>query len=151
MSHYETCTHRTRRAFMAVFASLFGRLAQRLSLSNVGETLQSHVGLVPNPLSERSKHLEPRIHDARMVKSVCPYCAVGCGQRVYVKDGKVIDIEGDYDSPISGGCLCPKGGARFQLDSNERRWTSGKYRAQYSTAGQGRRLARARARRAQPL
>ncbi len=63
---------------MAAFASVLGKLAQRLSPGTIGETLQSHVGLVPNPLSERSKHLEPRIHDATMVKSVCPYCAVGC-------------------------------------------------------------------------
>jgi len=75
-----------------------------------------------------------------MVKSVCPYCAVGCGQRVYVKDGKVIDIEGDYDSPISGGCLCPKGGASFQLDINKRRWTTVKYRAPYSAAWEDRPL-----------
>lgn len=47
---------------MAVFASVFGKLAQRLSPRTIGETIQSHVGLVPNPLSERSKHLEPRIH-----------------------------------------------------------------------------------------
>src|SRR2546421_10895122 len=83
---------------MVVFATLFGKLGQRLSPGKIGETLQSHVGAVPNPLSERSKHLKPRIHDAEMYKSVCPYCAVGCGQRVYVKDGKFIDIEGDYDS-----------------------------------------------------
>jgi formate dehydrogenase major subunit len=133
MFHNATCAIKTRRAFMAVFASLFGRLAQRLSPRDVGETLQSHVGLVPNPLSERSKHLEPRIHDAKMFKSVCPYCAVGCGQRIYVKDGKVIDIEGDNDSPISGGCLCPKGSASYQYDINKRRWTTVKYRAPYST------------------
>src|SRR5947207_4735780 len=83
---------------MAVFASLTGRLAQLLSPTKGENVLRSHVGLVPNPLSERSKHLKPRIHDAEMYKSVCPYCAVGCGQRVYVKDGKIIDIEGDYDS-----------------------------------------------------
>jgi formate dehydrogenase major subunit len=125
---------------MAVFASVFGKLAQRLSPGNIVETFQSHVGAVPNPLSEQSKNLKPRIHDARMVKSVCPYCAVGCGQRVYVKDGKVIDIEGDYDSPISGGCLCPKGGASFQLDINQRRWTTVKYRAPYSAAWEDRSL-----------
>ncbi|HAT43693.1 MAG TPA: hypothetical protein DCS90_01205 [Ktedonobacter sp.] len=50
---------------MAVFATLFGRLAQRLSPGNVGETLHSHVGQVPNPVSERSQHLKPRIHDAK--------------------------------------------------------------------------------------
>src|SRR2546430_2941695 len=93
---------------MAVFATLFGRLAQRLTPGSINETLHTHVGPVPNPVSKRSQHLKPRIHDAKMFKSVCPYCAVGCGQRVYVKDGKVIDIEGDYDSPISGGCLCPR-------------------------------------------
>ena len=118
---------------MAVFATLSGRLAQRLTPGSINETLHTHVGSVPNPVSKRSQHLKPRIHDAKMFKSVCPYCAVGCGQRVYVKDGKVIDIEGDYDSPISGGCLCPKGGASYQLDINSRRWTTVKYRAPYST------------------
>lgn len=112
---------------MAVFANLFGKLAEQLSPTNISNTLQTHVGAVPNPLSERSKKLQPRIHDAKMVKSICPYCAVGCGQRVYVKDGKVIDIEGDYDSPISNGCLCPKGSASYQLDINKRRWTTVKY------------------------
>lgn len=99
----------------------------------LNDTLRSYVGMVPNPLSERSKHLQPRIVDAHVFKSVCPYCAVGCGQRVYVKDGKVIDIEGDYDSPISNGCLCPKGGSSYQLDINSRRWTKVKYRAPYAT------------------
>jgi formate dehydrogenase major subunit len=63
----------------------------------------------------RSRHtraLRPRIADAdRVVRSICPYCAVGCGQRVFVKDGQVIQIEGDPDSPISRGRLCPKGAA----------------------------------------
>ncbi len=118
---------------MTTFATLFGRLAQQISPGKVGEILQNHVGVLPNPLSKRSKNLQPRIHDAKMFKSVCPYCAVGCGQRVYVKDGKVIDIEGDYDSPISGGCLCPKGSASYQLDLNERRITTVKYRAPYAT------------------
>lgn len=95
--------------------------------------LHTHVGLVPNPLSERSKHLQPRIRDAQMFRSVCPYCAVGCGLRVYVKDGKVIDIEGDPDSPVSGGCLCPKGSASFELVVNPQRWTTVKYRAPYAT------------------
>jgi len=117
---------------MAVFASLTGRLAQLLSPAKSENVLRSHVGLVPNPVSERSKHLKPRIHDAQMYRSVCPYCAVGCGQRVYVKDEKVIDIEGDPDSPVSGGCLCPKGSASFELVVNENRWTTVKYRAPYS-------------------
>lgn len=49
------------------------------------------------------------------MKSICPYCAVGCGQLVYVKNTRIIDIEGDPESPISRGCLCPKGAATFQL------------------------------------
>jgi formate dehydrogenase major subunit len=52
---------------------------------------------------------------------VCPYCAVGCGQLVYVKDDKITDIEGDPDSPISEGCLCPKGAATFQLVTGSHR------------------------------
>ena len=66
--------------------------------------------------SPRSEALSPRIEDAdTMARSVCPYCAVGCGQRVYAKDGKVIQIEGDPDSPVSRGRLCPKGSASSQL------------------------------------
>ncbi|MBV8694390.1 MAG: hypothetical protein JO183_02770, partial [Ktedonobacteraceae bacterium] len=120
---------------MAVFATLTGKLAQLLSSAKAksDHLLHTHVGLVPNPVSERSKHLRPRIHDAQMFRSVCPYCAVGCGQRVYVKDGRVIDIEGDPDSPVSDGCLCPKGSASFELVVNPNRWTTVKYRAPYAT------------------
>src|SRR6266545_3469024 len=56
-----------------------------------------------------------------VVRSVCPYCAVGCGQRVYVKDGAVTQIEGDPDSPISRGRLCPKGSASLQLTTGSAR------------------------------
>jgi len=67
-------------------------------------------------MSERSRTLAPRTTLAdRVVKSICPYCAVGCGQDVYVKDERILDIEGDPDSPISRGRLCPKGAATFQL------------------------------------
>jgi formate dehydrogenase major subunit len=73
-------------------------------------------GLGRTAMTERSETLEPRTARAdKVVQSVCPYCAVGCGQRVYVKDEKIIDIEGDEDSPISRGRLCPKGSATFQL------------------------------------
>jgi formate dehydrogenase major subunit len=64
----------------------------------------------------------------RVVKSVCPYCAVGCGQRVYVKAEKVIQIEGDPDSPVSRGRLCPKGSASEQLVNNPNRQTKVLYR-----------------------
>lgn len=115
------------------FATFYRRLARLCAPSTIEQAFQSHIGLVPNPLSKRSQTLQPRVHDAKVVKSVCPYCAVGCGQRVYVKDGKVIDIEGDEDSPVSQGCLCPKGSASYQLDVNRRRWTTVKYRAPYAT------------------
>jgi len=72
--------------------------------------------------SPRTESLEPRTkHADRVVGSVCPYCAVGCGQLVYVKDEKIIDIEGDPASPISHGCLCPKGAATFQLVTGSHR------------------------------
>jgi formate dehydrogenase major subunit len=63
-----------------------------------------------------------------VVKSVCPYCAVGCGQNIYVKDGKVVQIEGDPDSPVSRGRLCPKGSASMQLTTGGSRQYRVKYR-----------------------
>src|SRR5881409_3727191 len=74
------------------------------------------LGLGRAARSERSVHLQPRTATAdRVVQSVCPYCAVGCGQRVYVKNERVVQIEGDPDSPISRGRMCPKGAASEQL------------------------------------
>ena len=64
----------------------------------------------------------------KVVQSVCPYCAVGCGQRVFVKDEKVVQIEGDPDSPISRGRLCPKGSASKQLVTSDTRVTKVRYR-----------------------
>jgi len=69
----------------------------------------------------------------RVVQSVCPYCAVGCGQKVYVKDERVIQIEGDPDSPVSRGRLCPKGSASEQLVNNPNRQTAMLYRRPYGT------------------
>lgn len=84
--------------------------------------------------SERSRTLAPRTRGAdRVARSVCPYCAVGCGQLVYVKDERIIDIEGDPDSPISGGCLCPKGAATFQLVTSKHRVQQVLYRKPYGT------------------
>jgi formate dehydrogenase major subunit len=81
-----------------------------------------------------SETLAPRTRDAdRVAKSICPYCAVGCGQRVYVKDEKVIQIEGDPDSPISRGRLCPKGAASRQLHEHPRREYKVKYRRPHGT------------------
>jgi len=84
--------------------------------------------------SPRSAALRPRTADAdRVAKSVCPYCAVGCGQRVYVRDEQVIQIEGDPDSPISRGRLCPKGSASLQLVTGAHREEKVRYRAPYAT------------------
>ena len=68
-----------------------------------------------------------------MVKSVCPYCAVGCAQNVYVSDEKVIQIEGDLDSPVSRGRLCPKGSASLQLTTGDARQYRVKYRRPFGT------------------
>ncbi len=70
-----------------------------------------------------------RIKEAKAFPGVCPYCAVGCAQLIYVRDGKIIDIEGDPDTPHTEGALCPKGSSTYQLSINERRWTKGMYRA----------------------
>jgi formate dehydrogenase major subunit len=78
--------------------------------------------------------LAPRTATAdRVVRSVCPYCAVGCGQRVYVQDGRITQIEGDPDSPISRGRLCPKGSASTQLVTSDRRQTRVRYRRPHGT------------------
>lgn len=69
----------------------------------------------------------------RVVQSVCPYCAVGCGQKVYVKDEQVVQIEGDPDSPISRGRLCPKGSASKSLVTSPTRVTTVRYRRPYGT------------------
>lgn len=69
----------------------------------------------------------------KVVKSVCPYCAVGCAQRVFVKDEQIVQIEGDPDSPISRGRLCPKGSATKQLVTSPTRVTTVKYRRPYAT------------------
>ncbi len=80
-------------------------------------------------VSPDSRTLSPRTRTAdRIVKSVCPYCAVGCGQDVYVRAGRIINIEGDSDSPVSRGCLCPKGAATFQLVTGAHRVHSVLYR-----------------------
>jgi formate dehydrogenase major subunit len=84
--------------------------------------------------SPRTDSLTPRTDTADSVaRSVCPYCAVGCGQRVFVKDGAVVQIEGDPDSPVSRGHLCPKGSASKSLVTSPLRQTKVRYRAPYAT------------------
>src|SRR6476469_5516248 len=92
------------------------------------------LGRGPAVTSAKTKAITPRTATAdRVVQSVCPYCAVGCGQRVYVKDEKVIQIEGDPDSPISRGRLCPKGSASKNLVTSPLRQTTVKYRRPHGT------------------
>jgi len=84
--------------------------------------------------SERTRTLTPRTKTAdKVVKSICPYCAVGCGQRIFVQDGKVTQIEGDPDSPISRGRLCPKGTASKSLVTSPLRLTKVRYRRPHGT------------------
>jgi formate dehydrogenase major subunit len=84
--------------------------------------------------SPHTQRLRSRLADAdRVVPSVCPYCAVGCGQKVYVKDEQIIQIEGDPDSPVSRGRLCPKGSATKSLVTSPSRETRVKYRRPYAT------------------
>jgi formate dehydrogenase major subunit len=92
------------------------------------------LGLGRAARSKRSETLRPRTATAdRVVQSICPYCAVGCGQKVYVKDEKVIQIEGDPDSPVSRGRLCPKGSASEQLVNGPNRQHKVKYRRPHGT------------------
>jgi formate dehydrogenase major subunit len=84
--------------------------------------------------SRATEDIAPRTRAAdKVVGSICPYCAVGCGQNVYVKDGKVIQIEGDPDSPVSRGRLCPKGSASLQLTTGAARQYRIKYRRPFGT------------------
>ena len=93
------------------------------------------LGRGPAVTSQRTRDLTPRTTTAdRMVRSVCPYCAVGCGQRVFVKDDRVVQIEGDPDSPISRGRLCPKGAASEQYVNSKYRETRVKYRRPGATS-----------------
>ena len=95
------------------------------------------LGRGPAVTSAHTRAMTPRTTTAdRVVQSVCPYCAVGCGQRVYVKDEKVVQIEGDPDSPISRGRLCPKGSASEQLVNSPGRQTEVLYRAPHATEWQ---------------
>lgn len=90
------------------------------------------IGSRKQPFSNESYLKAPRTRDAKVVHSVCPYCAVGCSLNVYVKGGRVIDIEGDPNSPINHGTLCPKGATTFQYTVNSSRLTQVLYRAPYS-------------------
>ena len=97
--------------------------------------LKNHVGVkVKHPVSPATRDLRARINDPGVEKtvSVCPYCAVGCSTLVYHRDGRILDIEGNPDSPINAGTLCPKGSATFGLHTSPYRQTKVRYRRPYS-------------------
>ena len=99
------------------------------------EKIRSRVGTtVERPVSRATRDIRSRLSDEGVQKSVsvCPYCAVGCSTLVYHRDGRIIDIEGNPDSPINAGTLCPKGSASFGLHVSPYRWTKVRYRRPYS-------------------
>jgi formate dehydrogenase major subunit len=99
----------------------------------IQQMLTNSDGTGVEAMSERTRTLAPKHHGAQVARSVCPYCAVGCGQLVYHNQGKLISIEGDPASPISRGRLCPKGSDSFELLTHAGRETKVKYRRPYST------------------
>ncbi len=108
-----------RRQFLKVSAG---------ALSTVAAAEVAGLGIDMSAAKEQARNIP--IKTGRQVPSVCPYCSVGCGQIVMVNDqGKIIDIQGNPDSPINEGTLCPKGAATYQFVNNDLRWTRVKYRA----------------------
>lgn len=93
-------------------------------------------GTGPEAWSEHTRNLVPKTQDAQVTRSICPYCGVGCGQLIFHQHGKLISIEGDPDSPISRGHLCPKGANTFELHTHPGRLTKVRYRAPYSSKWQ---------------
>ena len=91
------------------------------------------LGLDLKPARAAAEVLKTKLHGAKEYASVCPYCAVGCSQIVSVRDGAIVNIEGNPDSPINRGTLCPKGSATYQLAVNPNRLTKVKYRAPFAT------------------
>jgi formate dehydrogenase major subunit len=83
-------------------------------------------------MSEQTRNLRPKNEGAKVARSVCPYCAVGCGQLIFHRDGKLVSIEGDPASPVSRGRLCPKGSDSFELLTHSKRLTKIRYRRPYS-------------------
>ncbi len=103
--------------------------------------LKTYAGLVPNPISRPTRDWHARTRGAEKVVSVCAYCAVGCSQLVYTRDGRIVDVEGNDDSPINAGTLCPKGAATSGLMASPHRITTVKYRAPHSDHWEDRPLA----------
>src|ERR1700722_1555319 len=94
--------------------------------------LSAHPQLSREPFSQQTLAKTSRLRGATVTEGVCPYCAVGCGQLIYAKGGKLIDIEGNPESPINEGILCPKGANSLQLAVNPHRVTNVLYRAPFA-------------------
>jgi formate dehydrogenase major subunit len=101
-------------------------------LAGTAVSAMAALGIDLRPAQERAWSL--RIAEAKQFPSVCPYCAVGCDTMVYVRDGVILDIEGDPNSPINQGTLCPKGAAIYQLHVNPNRLTQVLHRAPGATS-----------------
>ena len=125
-------TDRTDRTDRTMISRNAGQPAADGAPGGLGGLLRRHIGFAPSPISERSQRLVSRLQGAQVATSVCPYCAVGCSQLVYSRDGKVIDIEGNPRSPINEGTLCPKGANAYKLTVNPHRVTHVLYRAPHS-------------------
>src|SRR5215813_6315278 len=107
------------------------KLARRWPL--VGQILGHGDGTGPEAFTERTRNLRPKNKGAKVARSVCPYCAVGCGQQIFHEGNRLISIEGDPESPVSRGRLCPKGSASYELLTHDKRLTKVKYRRAYGT------------------
>src|SRR3954469_24626209 len=90
-------------------------------------------GMGPHAVSRNTEQAGARIAGLKVTESICPYCAVGCGQLVYTRDGELVDIEGNPRSPISQGTLCPRGSASRPLIQQPGRLTKVRYRRPYGT------------------
>lgn len=110
--------------------SKLGELLRRWPVMR--QLLDGGDGCGPEAVSPATRGLTSRLAGAETYRSVCPYCGVGCGQLVHARDGELLAIEGDPDSPISGGALCPKGAASHQLLTHPGRETRVRYRAPFS-------------------
>jgi formate dehydrogenase major subunit len=98
------------------------------------QIFQGGDGTGAEAMSDATRNLAPKHHDAQVARSICPYCGVGCGQLIFHKDGKLISIEGDPQSPISRGHLCPKGSASYELLTHPQRVKRVLYRAAGATS-----------------
>jgi formate dehydrogenase major subunit len=111
-----------------MFKSMLGRWPLIRQLRNGSD------GTGGDVMTDSTRRLRPRHEGADVARSICPYCGVGCGQLAYHRNGQLLAIEGDPESPISEGDLCPKGAASPQLITSPARLTSVKYRAPFATA-----------------